>query len=334
MSDVLFPAVCFGKLPSHGDFIRHNAASREVLGFDEWIHQGLYFARTQCGSNWDQIFASSRRYHFLFYPENAERLLVGLMQPSHDKSMRRYPFFVSLLIDRRRSVDGQAFLLPVVLSEFFDRGNSFLQRALNGMDAREIADQTESLGVARLDHAGAATSYRDQFLQRVTMIDFWKALWSDPEDPRKYLIFKNLGETLQPFKSRGVHRLTLGLRFPLSGNNQAAAFEVCFWAQVCLTMLDASSLIPVLFWSTPREGSSQHLYIFFRQPSARTFLQLLRPDVASESICVVDEEGKEKLATLPGSFSTQYRSLVDSSGETPAQFLEKLQRTSDAGYYH
>ncbi|MGH7450302.1 MAG: TagF domain-containing protein, partial [bacterium] len=42
MSSANFPAGCFGKLPSYGDFIRHNAASREALDFDQWIQQGLH----------------------------------------------------------------------------------------------------------------------------------------------------------------------------------------------------------------------------------------------------------------------------------------------------
>lgn len=32
---------CFGKLPLHGDFIRHNLTTRETASFEKWLQEGL-----------------------------------------------------------------------------------------------------------------------------------------------------------------------------------------------------------------------------------------------------------------------------------------------------
>jgi type VI secretion system protein ImpM len=333
MSTALFPAVCFGKLPSFGDFIRHNAASREVLAFDEWIHQGLYYSRAHFGASWDQAFAAAPQYHFLFYPENADRFLVGLMQPSRDKSLRSYPFVVSLLIDRRRIAEGRSHLLPITLSQFLVGSRQLVSRALNGMDAREIADQTQSLSFAALDQVASESVYRTEFLEKVGLERFWQNLFGSFNDPRKYLILNNLGETLQPFKSRGLHRLTLGLRFPLSSDPSSATYEVCFWVQLCLTILGAPAVTPILFWAGHQDTHPGYLFLFFRQPSPRNYLQLLQPDIDSETICAVDKDGRDKLTTLSSSPSNNYRTLLDSGGQSLSQFLLEIRKAADLGYF-
>ena len=324
MSDVLFPAVCFGKLPSFGDFVRHNAASREVLAFDEWIHQGLYFARTQLGPKWDQTFAAAPQYHFLFIPENAERYLAGVMQASHDKSLRRYPFLVSLLLDRRRFTNGEAHLLPVALSDFFAGGRRFVDRAMNGIEAREIADQTLALNVPDLNHLVSTSAFKSEFLDRVTLSGFLTRLFDSFDNPRKYLVFKNLADVLPPFRSRSLLRLNLGLRFPLSADDGATSYEVCFWVYMCQAFLGATSFTPILFWTRPQSEKSGHLFLFFRQPSSKNFLQLLKPEAESETVCVVDRDGGDRIANISQTLPHPYRSLLESGDSTLGQFLQGI----------
>lgn len=327
MSSVLFPAMCFGKLPSHGDFVRHNAASREVLAFDEWIHQGMYFSKTQCGTQWDQTFASSPRYRFLYSPENADRCLVGFMQPSHDKSLRRYPFLVSLLVDRRR-FNGGIHLLPLSLAHFLDEGSRLVERAMNGMESREIAEQTHALSVSELDPASPDASYRGEFLDTTTQEQFWTSLFDSFTDPRKFLVMKNLGDTLQPFKHRGLHRLTLGFRFPLSNDSRSSGFEVGFWLQLCQAMLGSFPGTPILFWNAPQNGTRGYLFVFFRPPSPKAYLKLLRPEVENEAVCVVDEEGKEKNTNVAQALPNDVRTLLDTAAMPLSRFLQEFSRST------
>ena len=321
MADVLFPALCFGKLPSFGDFVRHNATSREVLAFDEWLHQGLYFARTQLGAKWDQTFAAAPQYCFLFVPENAERYLAGVMRASHDKSLRRYPFLVSLLLDRRRFANDGAHLLPLALSGFFEDGRRFVERAMNGIEAREIADQTQALTVGDLSHLVSTSNYKTDFLDGVTLNGFLTRLYGSFENPRKYLLFKNLADVLPPFRSRSLLRLNLGLRFPLSANDTATSYEVCFWIHLCQAFLGGISFAPILFWTRSEGEQPGHLFLFFRQPSSKNYLQILKPEAESETICVVDQDGGDRMTSISEALPHLYRSLLDSGGSTMGQFL-------------
>jgi type VI secretion system ImpM family protein len=52
-------AGCFGKLPIHGDFIRHNVGP-EVDKLDEWLQGGIVSSRTGRG-------ARGRGRHRLFH---------------------------------------------------------------------------------------------------------------------------------------------------------------------------------------------------------------------------------------------------------------------------
>lgn len=319
-------ALCFGKLPSHADFIRFNAASREVLAFDEWLHHGLYFARTQMGQTWEQAFARSPQYHFLFYPENAERFLAGVMQASQDKSQRKYPFLVSMLMDRRLFPDSQVYLAPIVFSEFFERARQIVDRALGGLEMREISDQTQALNVPVLDHGTTESRYREEYLDALSVREFWQRLFGSFEDPRKYLLFKNLTEVLLPLRHRSLSRMNLGLRFPLSKGGDTTAFEVCFWLHVSMALLDASPGTPFLFWNLPHSDAAGYLFLFFRQPSARNFLQLIRPEAENDTICAMDEEGKEKLATVAQTLSYSHRALLEAGDEKLSHFLHGLKK--------
>ena len=324
-------AFCSGKLPTHADFIRYNAASREALAFDDWLHHGLHFVRTQLGTNWEKTFSQAPLYQFVFHPENSERFLSGLLLASQDKSQRRYPFLVSLLVDRRRFLESQVQLTPVLLSSFFERAGQFVLRAVSGMEMRDIADQVQALDGSSLDHRASEQEFRAEYLDVVPVKEFWEGLFGSFEDPRKYLSLRNLLDVLLPVRNRSPFRLNLGLRFPLSKDSRRTKFEVCFWLEICLILLGGSPGMPFLFWTLPRENAGGHLFLFFRQPSPKVFLQLLNPGLENETICVVDEEGSDKLATVGQTLAPGFRKLLDSGGMNLSQFLAGLKQASVTG---
>ncbi len=322
-------AFCSGKLPAHADFIRFNAASREALALDDWLHHGLHFVRTQIGGSWEQQFSQGPRYQFVFHPENSERFLSGLLIPSQDKSQRRYPFLVSLMMDRRKFPESQVFLTPVLLASFFEQAGQFVVRASNGLEMRDIADQTQALSIASLDQTASERQFRAEYLDVMTAREFWRDMFGSFEDPRKYLLLKNLIEVLLPIRGRTPFRLNLGLRFPLSNNSGMHKFEVCLWHQVCVSLLGGSPGAPYLFWTLSLEPGQGHLFLFFRQPSPRIFLQLMNPKTENETVCVVDEEGAGNLSSADRSLSQTYRTLLESGGSTLSLFLQELKNVSD-----
>lgn len=304
MSIAYFSAGCFGKLPTFGDFVRHNAASREARALDQWIQEGLYFAKTRLGYAWDEAFKKAPAYHFLFYSESAERFLVGLLQPSRDKGERKYPFLVFVQVDRPRFGE-HVPLIPLIFTSFFEQAQSFIGHAANGLEAREIAGRVERLNVPVPTDWGVWERRLDEQLSAITLEELLLKLFANFADPKKYLLMKNLTESLLPFRQRNPANLKFGLRFPLTADSQSAGVETSFWLQASLRLLGNPAVTPIFFWNTT------HLFLFWRQPVPRNLLQFIKVDEISDMICELDSEGQDKIAEAAGRLPATYRTLME-----------------------
>jgi type VI secretion system ImpM family protein len=317
-------ALCFGKLPSQADFVRFNAAGQEALKMDEWLHQGLYFARTQLGNAWEQEFANAPAHRFIFNPENANRFLAGVMRPSQDKSQRRYPFLASLMLDRHWFREGEMHLVVPACSSFFEGAGQLVQRAMNGVDMRQLADAIQALNCVEPDRNAVVGQYAREFLEAHSVATLWQELFGNDEDPRKYLLFSNLAEVLLSARRKSSRTVSLGLRFPLPGGFRQTDYLVSFWLHVSFIMLDAMSGFPSWFWSVPDDDSRGFLFLFFRQPSPKIFIQLLKPETSNDNICPVDEEGIEAVGKAATSIPASLRTLLDRREGSLGSFLKGL----------
>jgi type VI secretion system ImpM family protein len=323
MSTAYFPAGCFGKLPTFGDFVRHNAASREARALDQWIQEGIYSAKTRLNQAWDSAFKNAPAHHFLFYPESADRFLVGILQPSWDKSERKYPFLVFIQVDRPRFGNHTA-LVPVVFASFFDQARDFIRSASNGLDLREITQRTERLNVPLPLNWEILARQQQSRLAATTMEELCTRVFGSFENPRKYLLFKNLTEILLPLRHRNPAKLSLGLRFPLSPEPQQSAYEASFWLNVSLRLLDNPPVTPIFFWTVAQENRPSYLFLFLRQPSTRNFVQLVQADLNSDIICELEQEGRDKIAEAANALPAAYRALLETPGIKLQEVLMRL----------
>jgi type VI secretion system protein ImpM len=316
--------LCFGKLPSQADFVRVNAASQEALTMDQWLQQGLYYARTQLGNAWEQDFAHAPTYRFIFNPENASRFLAGVMQASQDKSQRRYPFLASLMLDRHWFREGDTHLVVPALSSSFEGAGQVVRRAMNGLDIRQLTDAIQALNCLEPDRNAVMGQYAKDFLEAHSIATLWEKLFGSVEDPRKYLLFSNLAEVLLSARRNNSRMVSLGLRFPLPGGLARTDYLVSFWLQVSSIMLDAMSGSLCLFWNVPEDDSPGFLFLFFRQPSPKIFVQLLKPETSNDNICPVDEEGIEAVGKAATSIPASLRILLDRGEGSLGSFLKGL----------
>jgi type VI secretion system ImpM family protein len=310
MQSVVFPAFCFGKLPSQADFVRFNASSREVLAFDQWVQHGLHALRTQRGIVWEREFDDTPGYHFIFSSENTERIIIGVMKASADRSKRRYPFFVSALVSKRSLTESQIALIPALCADFFDQAEVCSAKALNGIDVRDLQTQIARLQDAQYDGVTGSRKFV-QFLDQMSNEAYWENVLGNFDDRRKYLMMMNLMEVLRPFRGRSLARLLLGLRFPLSNTPHGVRNEVCFWMRVCSEILDTSLLSPAAFWTEPAPPRTPYLFLFFRQPSPNIFASLVNPQTQNDNICMLDEEGRERFEKGYKTLPPQLQALLD-----------------------
>lgn len=335
-----FPVFCFGKLPAFGDFVRHNAGGRDVLAFDQWLQQGLYHARTELRSDWEASYESAPTYQFLFFPENSESYLIGVLQPSHDRSERCYPFIVSLRVDRRFP-SRLLPLAPVLFASFLEGAMQLAHAAGQGMTLPEIAEATDRLQTPVLrDYQTLATSYANHLT--TTRTDrLRERLWGSAGEERVLLVFKNLLEVLLPLRGRNAARLAPGLRFPIPAEAPDLSFTASFWLDAAFRLMGVTDSRPSIFWTAPRHmpndgdsanpsdgngvhATAAHLFLFLRRPSVRSVLYFLRPDLNSDSICEVDVDGLDQIAKAGAGLPPQFVTILSTRETSLRQLLGTL----------
>jgi type VI secretion system ImpM family protein len=325
-----FQAMCFGKLPAFGDFVRHNAGGRDAIAFDQWLQQGLYHARQHLGRSWEESFRRAPSYHFLYSPENSEGFLLGVLRPSVDRGERCFPFTVALRLDRRYPSDLLP-LAPVVFESFLSDAARFARDA-SRMSLQEIVAATERLDVCvdreyRELVAGYATHLRTASIASVR-----ERLWSGERD-RMCLVFRNLLEVLRPIRGRNASRFALGLRFPIDAAQ--APRDVSLWTEAAFRVMSATGARPFLFWTVPpppapdaalSHPSAATLFLFLRQPTARSIMHFLRPDLASDFICALDTDGLHDISRARAALPTAFANALATGDMSLAQLLETLGR--------
>lgn len=324
MATSYFPAGAFGKLPQFADFFKHNASSREMLAFDQWLQQGLFHAKMQLKQEWEAAFDAAPAQHFLFYADSPERFLLGIFQPSQDKAVRKYPFWVSLQIERLGLGEALTQLTPVLFDSFFAQARGLLHDARSSLSMSEIVARVEALKTPISGSLQNEIRRHRDYLDAVSLRDFCASVFGAFENERKYLLFKNLVALLVPLRRQELGRVNLGLRFPLGPEAQTRSHEVCFWLYACSRLLGNPVMTPVLFWSAPSTAQKAYLFFYFRPPSPKNFLQLMRPEAQSDTICELEEEGAAHLAAAEQTLPATYRALLQTPEMSLSEALQRL----------
>ena len=88
-----FEVGLFGKLPSHGDFLRRRASDAFVDTWDAWVRDCLAASRTALGARWLDFYLTSPAWRFLCAAGTCgPEPVIGLMVPSVDRVGRYFPF--------------------------------------------------------------------------------------------------------------------------------------------------------------------------------------------------------------------------------------------------
>jgi len=83
----------YGKLPSHGDFLRRRVSDAFVDGWDAWLRASVAASRAVMGERWTNVFLTSPVWRFVCTPRACGPAgVIGLMAPSVDRVGRCFPF--------------------------------------------------------------------------------------------------------------------------------------------------------------------------------------------------------------------------------------------------
>ena len=95
----------FGKLPSHGDFVRRHLPESFVRPWDDWLQAGIIAARQTLGHEFDGLARRAPAWRFRL-PRGAcgQSAVAGILLPSQDIVGRFFPLTVGAVF----SDDSQA----------------------------------------------------------------------------------------------------------------------------------------------------------------------------------------------------------------------------------
>src|SRR5688500_307461 len=134
----------FGKLPSHGDFLRRRVSDPFVRAWDEWLQACVSASRAALGDRWLEIYLTSPAWRFGCSAGAAGPApVVGVMAPSVDRVGRYFPLTVAAELPSSSSV----LVAATDAETFFDRAERLVIDTL----AAEVIDFDEfDAGVGRL----------------------------------------------------------------------------------------------------------------------------------------------------------------------------------------
>ena len=115
----------YGKLPSHGDFLRRRVSDAFVDAWDAWLREGLTASRAALGERWLNVYLTSPAWRFVCGPGACGPApVLGLMAPSVDRVGRYFPLTVVVELPPETTLVS----LPEEAREFFDNTERDLKR--------------------------------------------------------------------------------------------------------------------------------------------------------------------------------------------------------------
>ena len=339
-------AVCFGKIPTHGDFVRHNAYGSASRLFDAWCRDGLYQGRMQRGRTWPSEEEARTSIAFVACPTTDNSLLAGVFRWSRDAAGRRYPLVVGYEWEGRPSPPAGIAALPMSGRDAFRRAEVLVQRAVDGcLDPDPLADAVERdrSGWETLDGGGRRAAGTD-WAKAVSVCEFATAVWGEFDDTRKYIVFKSLLDGLAPLRGRLPAGFRRGLRFPIGAARGAMRSIVArSWVDGALRVLNGPGTTPTFFWpvaqssdpevgagSTARPKSARpkserpSLLLFLRPPPPSAFSMLLPGRDDGETVFDLEQRGENDPVRCALSLPPRLGRRLESADDTLADVLSSL----------
>ena len=125
----------YGKLPSHGDFVRRRLTGSFVGLWDSWLQNAIARSKEQLGAGWLDIYLGSPLWRFVFTPGVCgPDMSAGVLMPSVDKAGRYFP--LTMVVNLPDPVN--PLPLAAEYDDWFGRAESILLSALDDTERFEL----------------------------------------------------------------------------------------------------------------------------------------------------------------------------------------------------
>ena len=222
--------LCFGKVPSRGDFVRSTGHPEMLELLDRWQAQTL--ERMATDPRWRLIYDAAPAVAFAILGSGSHVGLAGHWLASHDASGRRFPFVTAAAFDLHRPQQA-AVLAPIALDALWH------QLATRGHLARQAADfsQAQERLLAPLASAPDFDEARDRletFLDVHTLGSLAQVLNAGGRRLSLRQAVLALGILLRPALVQGGSRMTRLLCLPLPIEPTLRAGVASWWLMLVM----------------------------------------------------------------------------------------------------
>ena len=135
----------YGKLPSHGDFLRRRVPDAFVGVWDAWLQECVSASQSALGGRWLDVYLTSPAWRFACAPGICGPAPVaGLMVPSVDRVGRYFPLTVVAQLPAAASV----LTIASQAADFFDAAERLVIETLAAdvIDVDTFDDRLMQLG--------------------------------------------------------------------------------------------------------------------------------------------------------------------------------------------
>lgn len=318
------PVGLFGKLPSHPDFVRLNAGGALARSLDLWIQEGLSQMRALLGDGWEAAFDQAPPLYFAYRDRDPSDVLVGMCRPGRDQTGRRYPFSIFAYVHLGRGGAGY-YALPAGYARFLKAARRMaLVECADGIDNHKAANIV-NLSSTLPQNLVEFRTRLDRYLNDITMESFFRGLYPDFHDHRKYLVMKNLFAALAPRRGQDPSRLGFTLRLPTAGDLDAVVAQSAIWYLLCQAVLGESSLTQsIMFWYGDEVPAARGCYMFFNMPKPSSLTYLLAPETDNGKLWKLELLGADKAEEARAQLGGPLVTALDTPSHTMKDFFKAL----------
>jgi len=275
----------FGKLPKFADFVKYNASGDEILLIDNWIQEGIRSAELKYKNNWRNFYNNTSPIYFIFPFTGTDKITIGIIYPSNDKSGRNFPFLIFGNIKKDLTKDLQVHLLPLNFKGYFESITELYNNNYFTEDLSEMKLQTNNLSDSTISAKSTENIY-DNYLSDTSVEKLYQKTLINSVDNNVHTVndlFQNRIKIIE-------HSPAVKFNFDYQADNKL--LDTCFYIQLLLKIFNRSNFFPAIFWNTVEEELI-NLSLFFQKPTSLNFLDLFNTDDKSGNDTTLEKTKEE-----------------------------------------
>lgn len=282
-ADLSVPICYFGKLPSHGDFVKGGDNRALLALLDHWATMGLGALAEDVA--WKALYDKTRPVDFAFMGSRDRVVVAGRLIPSKDASGRRFPFMAAVTYEVDQPL-GFIARSPQSLARLWGRLGRDMEMAQVSSEPSGVLARFTSENIALTTHPDVLQANFADYLETQTVGSLQSMLKSSGHDVNVRRVLIGLGLLLKPVRASAAPKMGKGLRLPLPADAIYKPLAAAFWLDLISRFLDRATFDLMVL---ERTEPTPMLTLSFGGNSARGISGVFDPQIEAEDTVLLDD---------------------------------------------